>query len=88
MEINICIYIINLYPPPRLRPRTPKGFQENKPYDQMAYELISATGSNTPDTKDYNGAVNFILANMNDHAVLATARTSRVFLGKQLQCER
>ena len=62
------------------------GFQENKPYDQMAYELISATGSNTPDTENYNGAVNFILANMNDHAVLATARTSRVFLGKQLQC--
>ncbi|MCP4813470.1 MAG: DUF1549 domain-containing protein, partial [Planctomycetaceae bacterium] len=62
------------------------GFQENKPYDQMAYELISATGSNTPGTKNYNGAVNFILANMNDHAVLATARTSRVFLGKQLQC--
>ena len=62
------------------------GFKENKPYDQMAYELISATGSNTPGTENYNGAVNFILANMNDHAVLATARTSRVFLGKQLQC--
>ena len=62
------------------------GFQENKPYDQMAYELISATGSNTPGTENYNGAVNFILASMNNQATLATARTSRIFLGKQLQC--
>jgi len=61
-------------------------FQQNKPYDQMAYELISATGSNTPGTEGYNGAVNFMLASMNDQATLATARTSRIFLGKQLQC--
>ncbi|HIN96112.1 MAG TPA: DUF1549 domain-containing protein [Planctomycetes bacterium] len=61
-------------------------FQQNRPYDQMAYELISATGSNTPGTEDYNGAVNFMLASMNDQATLATARTSRIFLGKQLQC--
>jgi len=63
-----------------------EGFLQNKPYDQMAYELISATGSNTPGTGDYNGAVNFMLASMNDQATLATARTSRIFLGKQLQC--
>ena len=62
------------------------GFQQNKPYDQMAYELISATGSNTPGAEDYNGAVNFMLASMNNQATLATARTSRIFLGKQLQC--
>ena len=61
-------------------------FQQNRPYDQMAYELISATGSNTPGTEDYNGAVNFMLASMSDQATLATARTSRIFLGKQLQC--
>lgn len=63
-----------------------EGFQQNKPYDQMAYELISATGANTPGAKGYNGAVNFMLASMNDQATLATARTSRIFLGKQLQC--
>ena len=62
------------------------GFETNKPYDQIAYELISATGSNRPGSTNFNGAVNFMLANMNNHGTLATSRTSRVFMGKQLQC--
>ena len=35
---------------------------------------------------DSNGAVNFLLAGMNDNATLATTRVSRVFLGQQLHC--
>ena len=58
----------------------------NKPYDKLVFELLTATGANQPGAADFNGAVNFLLAGMNENATLATARTSRVFLGQQLQC--
>jgi hypothetical protein len=59
---------------------------ENKPYDRIALELISATGSGQPGTDNFNGAANFLLAHATDDGTVATARTSRVFLGVQLQC--
>lgn len=57
-----------------------------KPYNELAYELISATGANRASEPDYNPAVNFLIANRGPRATLATARTSQVFLGKKLQC--
>lgn len=57
-----------------------------KSYDRMAFDLLTATGSGQPGSSDYNGAANFLLANLNEKGVQATSRTSRVFLGKQLQC--
>lgn len=57
-----------------------------KPYYQIVYELLTAEGSAQPGSKDYNGAVNFLIASMGKDGTLATARTSRVFLGQQLQC--
>ena len=59
---------------------------ENRPYDRMVHELVSATGSNRPGTPGFNGAVNFHLGNMQDKAVTATAKTAQVFLGLQVQC--
>ncbi|MEX2027024.1 MAG: DUF1549 domain-containing protein, partial [Pirellulaceae bacterium] len=49
-----------------------RSLQENKPYDQIVEELITATGANRPGSPDFNGAVNFLLAGMNDSATLAT----------------
>jgi hypothetical protein len=63
-----------------------RAFQFNMPYDQMVFELISATGSNRPGTEGYNGAVNFILGNYTHNHTLASSKTARVFLGKQLHC--
>ncbi|HUE72986.1 MAG TPA: DUF1549 domain-containing protein [Pirellulaceae bacterium] len=63
-----------------------QSLQENKPYSQIVEELLTATGANRPGTADFNGAVNFLLAGINDNATLATARVSRVFLGQQLHC--
>jgi len=63
-----------------------QSFQRNKPYDQMVFELVSATGSNTPGSEHYNGAVNFLLACMGKDTSLATARTTSIFLGQKLQC--
>jgi Protein of unknown function (DUF1549)/Protein of unknown function (DUF1553) len=59
---------------------------ENKPYDKLVYELLTATGSAQAGAKDSNGAVNFVLAGLNENATLVTARTCRVFLGQSLQC--
>ena len=58
----------------------------NKYYNEIVQELVTATGSNTPGTDNYNGAVNFLTMKLAENATLATAETSRVFLGLQVQC--
>jgi len=63
-----------------------RAFLENKPYDRLAYELISAQGVSTPGDPEYNGAVNFLLGNLQENATTATAKTARYFLGLQVQC--
>ncbi len=63
-----------------------RTFLTNKPYDQFVSELITATGDNTPGTPDFNGAVNFLLDNLQENATPATAKTARIFLGVQVQC--
>lgn len=62
------------------------SFARNKPYDRMVSELITATGANKPGEEDFSGAVNFLIGNMDDNGVNATAKTARVFLGLQVQC--
>ncbi|WP_146536895.1 DUF1549 domain-containing protein [Rubripirellula reticaptiva] len=63
------------------------SFAMNKPYNTMAYELVTATGSGKPGTENFNGAANFLLDKVNEeNAVLATSSTSRIFLGQQVQC--
>lgn len=62
-------------------------FAKNKPYNQMAYELITATGTTKPGTEGFNGATNFLIEKVNDEdGTLATSSTSRIFLGLQVQC--
>lgn len=63
-----------------------RSFQKNKPYDNIVIDLVSATGSNTPGEKDYNGAVNFLTGKMEENGVQATAKTAQIFMGLQVQC--
>ncbi len=63
-----------------------RAFLKNKSYDAMVYELVSATGSSKPGEEGYNGAVNFLLDNLQENAATATAKTARYFLGLQVQC--
>ncbi len=67
-----------------------QSLAQNKPYDKLVQELLTATGGAQPGSEDYNPAVNFLLAGMSagkdNDATLATARVARVFLGHQLQC--
>jgi hypothetical protein len=63
-----------------------KAILADTPYDKLAAGLISAVGSTKPGAPDYNGAAGFLLASESPKATLATARTARAFLGKQLAC--
>jgi len=58
-----------------------KQFAANRPWNEVVYDLVTATGSNQE-----NGAVNFTLAHLEAEAVPLTSRTTRLFLGQQLQC--
>ncbi len=58
-----------------------RQFAENRPWNEVALDLITAKGSNTE-----NGAVNYPLAHMDGDAVVLTSLTSRLFLGQQIQC--
>ncbi|MCO6457126.1 MAG: DUF1549 domain-containing protein [Pirellulaceae bacterium] len=63
------------------------SFARNKPYDRMVYELVTARGVNNPGAEGFNGAVNFLTMKVNEeNGALATAATSRIFLGLQVQC--
>jgi hypothetical protein len=58
-----------------------RQFAENRPWNEVVYDLVTATGSNKE-----NGAANFTLAHMDDGAVNLTSITTRAFLGQQIQC--
>lgn len=59
------------------------SFQRNRPWSEIVYDLVTAEGRT-----DQNGAVNFLVAHLNDGAIPATGMTSRLFLGTQLQCNQ
>ena len=53
-------------------------FAKNKPYDQMVYELVTATGTTKPGTEGFNGATNFLIDKVNEEdGVQATSATDR-----------
>ena len=58
-----------------------KQFAADRPWNEVVYDLVTATGSNKE-----NGAVNFTLAHLEFGAVPLTSRTTRLFLGQQIQC--
>ncbi|WP_442483189.1 DUF1549 domain-containing protein [Aeoliella sp. SH292] len=63
-----------------------RAFQKNKKYDQLAEELITATGSCQPGDSDFNGAANFLADKMDENGVQATSKTSEIFLGIAVGC--
>jgi hypothetical protein len=69
-----------------LRQYLRRSLLKNKPYDKLVSELITATGSNRPGDADHNGAVNFLLAHVQEKAAPATSRIAQTFLGVQVQC--
>jgi hypothetical protein len=63
------------------------SFAANKAYDQMALELVTASGATRPGEVNFNGAVNYLVNKVNDeNATQATSSVSRIFLGSQVQC--
>ncbi|MEX2286883.1 MAG: DUF1549 and DUF1553 domain-containing protein [Planctomycetaceae bacterium] len=60
-----------------------EAFSTNRPWKDVVYDLVTAEGH-----YEKNGAVNFLLAQMtmNDEKVQATAKTTRLLMGIQVQC--
>jgi len=63
-----------------------RAFQRNTSYDKLVVELISATGVNRPGERGFNGFVNFLSGKLDENGIQATAKTSQIFLGLQVQC--
>ena len=64
------------------------AFAEDKPYDELAAELIAASGTYHPRAEDYEGASGFLtLFPPGDHQAV-TDGVARVFWGQQLSCVR
>jgi hypothetical protein len=58
-----------------------RQFADNRPWNEIAYDLITAAGNNKE-----NGAANFVMSHLEMGAVPLTSITTRVFLGQQIQC--
>lgn len=58
-----------------------QSFYKNIPYNDFVEALLTAEGD-----ADDNGAVVFLASHLNDMQVPATSITSRLFLGRQVQC--
>lgn len=60
-----------------------EAFAKNRRWDEVVYDILTAEGH-----FEENGAVNYLLAQMTmrDEGVQATAKTTRLFLGVQVQC--
>ena len=61
-----------------------EAFAKNRPWDEVVVDIVTAEGHFVE-----NGAVNFLLAQMadnNDMGVQMTAKTTKLFLGMQVQC--
>jgi hypothetical protein len=60
-----------------------EAFGRNRPWKDVVFDLITAEGH-----FEQNGAVNYLLAQMqdNDEGVQITAKTARTFLSLQVQC--
>ncbi len=89
---NLTTIWANLLVGRRSEPRIDRGslqkflrmsFAANRPWNQIVYDLVAAEGN----TRE-NGAANFLVAHLNNDALPATAVTSRIFLGQQIQCNQ
>lgn len=60
-----------------------EAFTKNRPWNEVVVDIVSAEGH-----FEENGAVNYMLAQMQmpDDGVQATAKTTRLFMGMQIQC--
>ncbi|HTU25925.1 MAG TPA: DUF1549 domain-containing protein, partial [Pirellulales bacterium] len=63
-----------------------RAFQHDVPYSKMVFDIISATGVNKPGEEHFNGYVNFLAGKLDENGIQATAKTSQIFLGLQVQC--
>ena len=62
------------------------SFLRNKPWDKIVHEIVSARGTTSTESPEFNGAANFLVNKLAENAAEATAKTAKYFLGVQVQC--
>ena len=58
----------------------------NLGFDQIAFELLTAQGSNSISDPDFSGATNYLLALWDERGIQPTTEVCRVLLGHRAQC--
>ncbi len=58
----------------------------NQGFDQIAFDLLTAQGSNSVNDPDFSGATNYLLALWDERGVQPTTEVCRVLLGQRAQC--
>jgi hypothetical protein len=71
---------------PGMRQYLRRALSKNLPYDQFVQQLVTASGSNSPGSPNFNGATNFLSGKLADNGIQAAARTAQVFLAMHVQC--
>lgn len=69
-----------------LRVYLEESLRENKPYNQVAYELLAAEGSSDSSVDDYNPALHFLATTGDNKALNTTSHVARGLLAKNLAC--
>lgn len=63
-----------------------EAIRAQRPYDRMIMELLASDGASVPGQPEFQGAVNYLLAKLQDGTEAATAHVARLCLGRQVQC--
>lgn len=71
-----------------LRTYLEEALKNNTPFNQAAYDMLTATGSSNSQAEDYNPALNFVAAVADSQAVATTSHVARGLLGKNLACAK
>lgn len=58
----------------------------NLGFDRIAFELLTAQGSNSGNDPDFSGATNYLLALWDERGIQPTTEVCRVLLGHRAQC--
>lgn len=65
-----------------------RALLDRRPFDRIATELLTATGTGMPGDVDYRGQANFLLARVGGKSEHATADSVRLLLGRDIACQQ
>ena len=61
---------------------------DNRPWNTIVTEILTAEGTGRPQRSDFDGAANFWLVHSTPNGIRATSQAARIFLGERIDCLR